>query len=117
MLVKGFLEDLGCKARLVSTGGNPVVYGEYDVGADPHSPCLYKAWVDSPVWRFIQALASMTSKDGNKVLIDGFYNDVKVPTEEDLELLEKLRETFNEELFKQTCKVERFIDDRGVLRR
>ena len=34
MLVKGFLEDLGCKARLVSTGGNPVVYGEYDVGAD-----------------------------------------------------------------------------------
>lgn len=35
MLVKGFLEDLGCKARLVSTGGNPVVYGEYDVGADP----------------------------------------------------------------------------------
>jgi|GEM_PF-3643657 len=59
----------------------------------------------------------MTSKDGNKVLIDGFYDDVKVPTEEDLELLEKLRETFNEELFKQTCKVERFIDDKGVLRR
>ncbi|RLG46690.1 MAG: peptidase M20, partial [Thermoproteota archaeon] len=33
-LVKKYLEEIGCKARLVETKGNPVVYGEYDVGAD-----------------------------------------------------------------------------------
>jgi acetylornithine deacetylase/succinyl-diaminopimelate desuccinylase-like protein len=32
--------------------------------------------LDSPVWRLVQALATLTSQDGNTVLIDGFYDDV-----------------------------------------
>lgn len=70
-----------------------------------------KSWVDSPVWRMIQALATMTSKDGNQVLIEGFYDDVAPPPPEDEELLKKLQQTFDEEAIKEELKVKRFIDD------
>jgi acetylornithine deacetylase/succinyl-diaminopimelate desuccinylase-like protein len=49
-----------------------------------------KAWVDSPAWRMIQALSTFTTKDGNKVLVEGFYDNVLPPSKEDLELLRKL---------------------------
>jgi len=68
-----------------------------------------KAWVDSPAWRMVQALSTMTSKDGNKVLIDGFYDNALPPSKEDLELLKKLEKTFDEDSEKDLMKVERFI--------
>jgi len=49
-----------------------------------------KAWVDSPAWRMIQALATMTGPDGNKVTIQDFYRHAQVPNKEDRELLPKL---------------------------
>jgi len=70
-----------------------------------------KACVDSPALRMIQALSTMTTKDGNKVLIDGFYENVAPPNREDTELLEKLEKTFDEDSMKELMKVERFIDD------
>lgn len=70
-----------------------------------------KAWVDSPTWRMIQALSTMTSKDGNKVLIDGFYENVVRPSPEDMELLKNLERTFDEDSAKDLMKVERFIED------
>jgi len=70
-----------------------------------------KTWVDSPTWRLIQALSTMTTKDGNKVLIDGFYENVAPPSREDTELLEKLEKTFDEESLKDEMKVERFVED------
>jgi acetylornithine deacetylase/succinyl-diaminopimelate desuccinylase-like protein len=70
-----------------------------------------KAWVDSPTLRMIQALSTMTTKDGNSVLIDEFYENVVPPSQEDLELLEKLEETFDENSVKDMMKVEKFIDD------
>jgi len=70
-----------------------------------------KAWVDSPTWRMIQALSSMTSKDGNKVLIDGFYENVVPPSSEDMELLDKLEKTFDEKAVKDIMKIERFIEN------
>src|SRR5579875_458408 len=69
-----------------------------------------KAWVDSPVWRFIHALSSMTSEDGNKVLIDGFYDKVAVPNEEDEYLLKELEKTFDEEAIKEQLKIKEFIE-------
>ncbi len=69
-----------------------------------------KAWVDSPAWRMIQALSTMTTKDGNRVLIDGFYENALPPSREDEELLKKLEKTFDEDLVKDMMKVERFID-------
>lgn len=70
-----------------------------------------KGWVDSPAWRMVQALSTMTSKDGNEVLIEGFYENVSPPSKEDLELLETLEKTFDEKAFKEAMKVERFIQD------
>lgn len=70
-----------------------------------------KAWVDSPVWRMIHALSTMTTKSGNEVLIDDFYDHVLPPSVEDAVLLEKLVTTFDENSFKDLMKVERFIGD------
>lgn len=70
-----------------------------------------KAWVDSPTWRMIQALATMTAPEGNTVRIEDFYENVVEPSEEDLELLERLTETFDEDAEKEIMKVDRFIDD------
>ena len=70
-----------------------------------------KSWVDSPVWRMMQALSTMTSKDGNKVLIEEFYDDVVPPPPEDEELLKKLERTFDEDAIKEELKVKRFIQD------
>ncbi|MGQ9642056.1 MAG: M20/M25/M40 family metallo-hydrolase [Candidatus Bathycorpusculaceae bacterium] len=70
-----------------------------------------KAWVDSPAFRMIQALSTLTSKDGNKVLVEGFYDNVAPPSQEDLELLEKLEKTFDIKTVKEEMKVERFIND------
>lgn len=35
-----------------------------------------KAWVDSPALRMIQALSTLTTKDGNKALVKGLYENV-----------------------------------------
>ncbi len=70
-----------------------------------------KAWVDSPAWRMVQALSSMTETDGNTVLIEGFYENVVPPSAEDEALLNELEQTFDEGADKELMKVNRFIDD------
>src|SRR5712664_3516050 len=70
-----------------------------------------KSWVDSPVWRMIQALATMTGPDGNKVTIQDFYRHARVPNKEDRELLPKLEKTFNDAAIREELKVDRFIGD------
>jgi len=47
----------------------------------------FKAVVDSPTQRLIAAIASMTSDDGNTILIDGYYDDVRSPTAEESTLI------------------------------
>lgn len=69
-----------------------------------------KAWVDSPVWRMIRALSTMVDDTGNKVLIEDFYNDVAVPSEEDEALVRKLESTFDEEEAKRSLRIKQFID-------
>lgn len=47
----------------------------------------YKAALDSPVWRLVQALASLTTPDGNTALIPGFYDGIRPPSEEEQSLI------------------------------
>ena len=54
----------------------------------------------------------MTTIDGNKVLIDGFYDKISVPTEEDEFLLKQLAESFDEESVKEELGIKQFIDDK-----
>ena len=53
-LVLGYFKELGCKASLIETSGNPVVYGRYDAGADK-TIVIYMMYdtmpVDEPGWR------------------------------------------------------------------
>lgn len=67
--------------------------------------------LDSPVWRLVQALATLTSQDGNTVRIDGFYDDVQPPTEEELDLVDTILEEFSTEALMRNLNVQHFIDD------
>ncbi len=104
---------------IVELGVKGIIYFELEIdgkdwGRGPTEFGIHgsnKSWVDSPVWRMVQALGTMTSKDGNKVLIEGFYDDVVPPPPEDEELLKKLQQTFDEEAIKEELKVKKFIDD------
>jgi len=53
-----------------------------------------KAILDSPTWRLVKALGSMVSEDGNRVLIDGYYDAVRPPNEEEMQLYETLVQKF-----------------------
>ncbi|RLF20053.1 MAG: hypothetical protein DRN15_03245 [Thermoprotei archaeon] len=99
---------LGCKG---------IVYVELEVRGgswggpkerDIHSS--YIACVDSPVWRLIHLLSTLCSPEG-KVLIDGFYDNVAPPSPDDMEMLKKTLEVFDEEVIKRRFTVERFRGD------
>lgn len=45
-----------------------------------------KALLDSPAWRLVQALASMTSPDGNTIRIPGYYDSIRPISEEEQRL-------------------------------
>lgn len=68
------------------------------------------AWISSPVWRMVQFLSTLVDKK-EKVLIDGFYENVLIPPKEDLELLEKLAKTFDENTILREVKSLRFKYD------
>ena len=77
-----------------------------------------KLIIDSPAWRHIKMLSSLVSEDGNRVEIKGWYDDISVPTEEDLELLRNgyrkstpAVEVFDPELIKKMLKIKVFTDD------
>lgn len=47
----------------------------------------YKALVDAPAWRLTQALATLTSPDGNTILVPGYEDAIRPPTDEEWRLL------------------------------
>ena len=49
-----------------------------------------KAVVDAPAWRLTQALASLTSADGNTVLVPGYYDAIRQPSTEEQRLVNGL---------------------------
>ncbi|MEE9491650.1 MAG: M20/M25/M40 family metallo-hydrolase [Dehalococcoidia bacterium] len=70
-----------------------------------------QAWVDNPAWRLVQALCTMYDAKNHKILIEGWYDDVSLPSEEDMQLIDKLLETFEEEKAKERLGVKRFVHD------
>ena len=53
-----------------------------------------KAILDSPTWRLIKALDSMVAADGNRVLMEGYYDAIRPPNEEELQLYQALVRKF-----------------------
>ncbi|PSO07106.1 hypothetical protein B9Q04_12640 [Candidatus Marsarchaeota G2 archaeon BE_D] len=103
--------SLGCKGvvefELVCSGEK---WGRGPTERAIHSS--YAAIVESPVWRLIHALASMTDPaDPTRVLVEGFYDNVAPPTPEDLELVDKLAQRLDEEALRKVLGVKHFYRD------
>ena len=62
----------------------------------------------SPAWALVQALSTMLSDDQRRILIDGVYDEVAPPSEEDEELLRALGETLTIDTYLQQNDVARF---------
>lgn len=76
---------LGCK------GAALVELEARTLSTDAHS--LTAPVVHSPVWRLIWALNSMRGAD-DRIVIDGFYDNVRAPNATDLELLANLHDAW-----------------------
>jgi acetylornithine deacetylase/succinyl-diaminopimelate desuccinylase-like protein len=115
-------------SRRLNLGVKGVVYFELECsgrqwGRGPEEFAIHsanKAWVDSPVWRLVDALGTMCSDNGSKILIDGFYDDIAEPTEEELEVIRKTARKWDPGPEKDTLKVSRFMvsekDREGLIR-
>ena len=64
-------------------------------------------WVDAPAWRLVWALNSLKSPDG-RIQIEGFYDEVQPPSDEELGLIEKMRLGTDVEKLKKKLHIERF---------
>jgi acetylornithine deacetylase/succinyl-diaminopimelate desuccinylase-like protein len=98
-------------------GVKGIVYFELEARGGPHGGPTrseihgsLKASVDSPVWRLVQALASMTSEDGNTILVDGYYDDLRPMNEEEQRLMNGALQNLDEAQTKRSLGVERWID-------
>ncbi len=70
----------------------------------------YKAVVDSPVWRLVKALSTLVSEDANTILVPGYYDGVRPPTEEEASLIAGLLKKHDDERLQDIFKVEQWIE-------
>ena len=92
--------------EMTSTGG------AWGGPADAEIHGSYKAIVDSPVWRLVKALDSLTSPDGNTILVPGYYDGIIPPTEEESLLINAGIEQRDDLQLQQLLGVSRWIDDK-----
>ena len=71
-----------------------------------------KAVVDAPAWRLAQALAVLTTPDGNTIQVPGYYDAIRPPTLEEQRLVNGWvkRSAASEAAMRQALGVERYID-------
>ena len=75
---------------------------------DLHS--MNAAWVSSPAWRLVNALATM--RQGDEILIEGFYDDLQPLSEADEKLTARFAEVFDEQMFlNERLYATRFLKD------
>jgi acetylornithine deacetylase/succinyl-diaminopimelate desuccinylase-like protein len=101
----------------MSLGVKGILYLELEAKGGPYGGPTraeihgsYKAVVDAPALRLIQALASLTSPDGNTILVPGYYDDVRGPTLEEQRLINAMAAEWNDEREMAPLGVERWID-------
>ena len=71
-----------------------------------------KAITDSPTWRLTQALASLTSHDGNTIMVPGYYDSIRKPSAEEERLVNGMLPawTSREALMQQGLGIGRWAD-------
>lgn len=70
----------------------------------------YKAIVDSPVWRLVKALDSLTTPDGNTIRVPGYYDGIEPPTAEESRLINAGIEQHDDLEMQELLGVSRWID-------
>jgi acetylornithine deacetylase/succinyl-diaminopimelate desuccinylase-like protein len=78
--------------------------------AEVHSSL--KAITDAPALRLIQAIASLTSPDGNTIVVPGYYDAIRQPTLEEQRLVNAMVDewTAREPAMRQSLGLDRFLD-------
>ena len=64
------------------------------VGAEVHGS--FKALVDAPAWRLVQALSALTSPDGNAIQVPGYYDAIRPPNREEQRLYRAMLKDWND---------------------
>lgn len=70
-----------------------------------------KRSVDAPAWRHIQMLSTLVDETGNRVMFEGFYDNIAELTEPELAKLREMAENIDLEVAARNLGVERFISD------
>jgi acetylornithine deacetylase/succinyl-diaminopimelate desuccinylase-like protein len=65
------------------------------------------AWVDAPMHQMIRLLGTLFDED-QRPSIDGFYENVRAYTEEEIDNLRVMKESFDEEQIKRSLNIRRF---------
>jgi acetylornithine deacetylase/succinyl-diaminopimelate desuccinylase-like protein len=100
----------GCLFIELTTSGKS--WGRGPVYSDIHG--ANKRSVDSPAWRHIKMLSTLTAENGNKVLIPGFYDNIVPLTAAEKAKLAEAAKKMKPEEAAQNLGVARFIADKPV---
>jgi acetylornithine deacetylase/succinyl-diaminopimelate desuccinylase-like protein len=70
-----------------------------------------RAIVDAPAWRLTQALSTLTTPDGNTILVPGYYDAIRQPTEPEQKLVNGMAAAAagREEVMRKGLGVDTFI--------
>ncbi|MBM3926604.1 MAG: M20/M25/M40 family metallo-hydrolase [SAR202 cluster bacterium] len=97
----------GCLYIELETSGKRWGKGPYD--GPIHGG--YKRTVDSPAWRHIKMLSTLVDDTGNKILVDGWYDNMEGPTKADQPLIEETLKLVNMESSARNLRIGGFIDE------
>ncbi|MDQ3697391.1 MAG: M20/M25/M40 family metallo-hydrolase [Gemmatimonadota bacterium] len=103
----------------MALGVKGIVYFELEAkghaGGGPKTAEIHgslKAITDSPVWRLTQALASLTTADGNTIRVPSYYDAIRRPSAEEQRLVNGMAAewTRREGAMRQSLGVDRWMD-------
>ncbi len=102
---------------LINLGVKGILYVEMEAKGGPQGgPARheihgsYKAIVDAPALRLIQALASLTTPDGNTITVPGYYDGIRPPTAEEQMLINGMAADWDDAQLLKSLGVGRWID-------
>ncbi len=86
-----YLGVKGCLYLTIWSKGSKKVGGPME--AEIHSSNA--AWIESPVWRLVQALDTLVDRKTQRPVVQGFWDEVRAPSKRDLEMIRDLSKTFS----------------------
>ena len=97
----------------IALGFRGMLYVEYSVevmSRDAHSGSAHA--LPSGAWRLVKALASLKDENG-RVLVPGFYDDVREPTESEMQAMRNSVDPEMEESLKAMYGIDSFLNDKS----